>query len=376
MQASITDAQWRSARRALEVIVREARELEQLSKEPPMSCSFCLALLRLIKTPRSTRLQVLHDVTTDDHKCHNHGAILPSYITEHQIRLTKPAGQRFVYVHPDFSRTAQAPSLLGAPWEPFVPEDRRSSQSGERVPSHSQPRLIDREWIDIKLLKEWHSTCVSSPDSTCGSEERDIDRSLPKLLLIDTRRQCLVQMEWSCRYVALSYVWGDTNAFLTTTDNIEQLYEPGALEQQLVRLPKIIKQAIALTSALDEQYLWVDALCIIQDGQDKADQLNSMASLYANANLTIVAAKGEHAGAGFRGLQGISEPRFADQEVAPILPDQHLVRPSSKHLWDDSLLQPWSSRAWVSAPRTCAELTDLILFAAYAANMSSTLITT
>ena len=347
MAASISNGQRRSARDALEVVVKDARELEQLSTDPPTSCSFCLALLRLIRTPRSRRLQVLHAVTADDHTCQNHGSILPSHVTDHRIRLTKPAGQRLLYIHPDFTRAAQSLLLLGAPWEPFVPEDHRSLQSDERIASRNQPRLIDREWIDINLLKKWHSTCVSSHDSICGDEERDIDQSLPKLLLIDTARQCLVQMEQSCRYVALSYVWGHANAFLTTTDNIEQLYQPGALEQQLVRLPKTIKQAIALTSALDEQYLWVDALCIVQDGQDKADQLNAMASLFSNATLTIVAAEGEHADAGFRGLRGISEPRCANQEVAPILLDQHLVRPSSKHVWDDSLLRPWSTRSWV-----------------------------
>ncbi|KAL7906104.1 heterokaryon incompatibility protein domain-containing protein [Trichoderma velutinum] len=157
---------------------------------------------------------------------------------------------------------------------------------------------------------------------------------------------CLVQMERSCRYIALSYCWGSTNTFLTTTSNMKQLFQPHAFEEKHIQLPKTIKQAIALTSALGEQYLWVDSLCIVQDGPDKVDQLNAMASLYANSSLTIVAGEGGHADAGFRGLFGISEPRCAKQKILPLSPDEYLVRPSSKHVWDDSLLHPWSSRAW------------------------------
>lgn len=88
---------------------------------------------------------------------------------------------------------------------------------------------------------------------------------------------------------------GSSNFFLTTTDNMKQFFQPQAFEH--IQLLKTIKQAIALTSALGEQYLWVDALCVVQNGPDKFDHLNAMASLYANSTLTIVAGQNGHADA-------------------------------------------------------------------------------
>lgn len=354
MAGPILDTQWKSAHHRFETVLKKAHEQEQLLKRST-SCSFCVGLLRLIRTPRLRRLELLLEIPTDHKNCRNHAAILPSDVTEQQARLTKPAGQRFIYVHLDFDRTTGGSSTFGSPWEPFVPNLPQPSRNVEYSrSSQCQPRLINREWIDIELLKEWHSTCINSHASVCNDREFDIDQSFPKLLLIDTKRKCLVQMERDCRYVALSYVWGSKNNFTTTVDNVLHLSQPQGLEKEHVRLPKTVKQAIELTSALGELYLWVDALCIVQDGEDKADQLNAMASLYANAILTIVAADGAHADAGLRGLHGISEPRSADQKVATLLPEQYLIKSLSKHIWDDLMLLPWSSRAWTFQEAMCS----------------------
>ncbi len=328
MTTSISDAQWRSASRRLVIALKERDENADLG----ISCSLCTALFRLISIPRSRRCEVLFDITDDHHSCSNHAAILPSD-KDSQIRLLKPAGQRLVYIQTVSDQAANIRSGLGIPWEPYLVKDSQTlEESEDNVPLQNSPRLVDRKWIDIELLNEWHSICTESHTSTCGNTNLEKDESFPNFLLIDVRKRCLVRIKRSCRYVALSYVWGHTNTFLTKMENVEQLLQPNALHPDHVQLPKTIAQAIALTLALDEQYLWVDALCIVQDGPDKSDQLNAMASLFTNATLVIVAAEGGHADAGFRGLHGISEARCAEQKVAPISPDRHLVRPSSKHV--------------------------------------------
>lgn len=49
-----------------------------------------------------------------------------------------------------------------------------------------------------------------------------------------------------------------------------------------------------LVRALDERYVWVDALCIVQDDNDsKMQDIHNMGALYANATFTIVAADGD-----------------------------------------------------------------------------------
>jgi hypothetical protein len=55
---------------------------------------------------------------------------------------------------------------------------------------------------------------------------------------------------------------------------------------------------------LDQRYLWVDVLCLIQD--DKSDMekgINSMDSIYEGAVFTIVAANGSDANAGLPGVR-------------------------------------------------------------------------
>lgn len=76
------------------------------------------------------------------------------------------------------------------------------------------------------------------------------------------------------------------------------------------RLPKTISDAIEVAYHLGFTYLWVDALCIIQDSaEDKARELPFMADIYKGASLTILAASAAAAGEGFLGTPA-NPPRF------------------------------------------------------------------
>ncbi|PMD12337.1 HET-domain-containing protein, partial [Hyaloscypha hepaticicola] len=62
-------------------------------------------------------------------------------------------------------------------------------------------------------------------------------------------------------YVPLSYSWGNGKRFVTTKRNLEQL-------QHLIpnlELPKTFFDAIHVAHALGFSFLWIDALCILQD---------------------------------------------------------------------------------------------------------------
>lgn len=288
-------------------------------------------------------------------QCQNHAALFPPNDALHsqQIWIRKPARQGLIYVHPDPYRIDTAVALE-APWEVFEP-NKDSALFSLRA-DRPRPRIVDREWIDLKMLKDWYGKCESSHEASCGSVLLDLTISSRPLLLIDTHQRCLVPGDTSYHYFALSYVWGRANAVLTTKATVELFSKPGALTRNsaTARLPRTIDEAIELTKALGACYLWVDALCIVQDSGDKVDQLNAMASLFANANLTIVAAQGEDANTGFRGLREISKPRHAKQRIASLLPDRELVKPSSKHVWNDSLLRPWSTRAWTFQEAICS----------------------
>lgn len=86
------------------------------------------------------------------------------------------------------------------------------------------------------------------------------------------------------RYVALSYCWGTTPFRRTLNENIE------AHKQKLdmSTLPQTFKDAIVTTRRLGFCYVWIDALCIIQDsGDDKMKEISTMEKIYSEASLTI-----------------------------------------------------------------------------------------
>lgn len=88
------------------------------------------------------------------------------------------------------------------------------------------------------------------------------------------------------KYIALSYCWGGSNGFRATKLNISKILQ-GLDEEEL---PATIRDAIELARYLGVRYLWVDALCIIQDDrQDWIHESGKMAAVYGQAFLTIAA---------------------------------------------------------------------------------------
>ena len=115
-----------------------------------------------------------------------------------------------------------------------------------------------------------------------------LDPNRPRLT--ETRRQVKAQ------YCALSYVWGGEQRQKTTTKNIDAYINEGIN----IPLPLTISDAIIVTHKLGIRYLWVDALCIIQDSaEDKTRELADMAHIYRDSYVTISVLSAYRADAGF-----------------------------------------------------------------------------
>lgn len=122
-----------------------------------------------------------------------------------------------------------------------------------------------------------------------------------KMAIVEKNNVQLSQLE----YMALSYVWGtkEHQKITLEKENYEELKKDGALRGQV---SQTIQDACQFTKAMRIQYIWVDALCIMQNSkEDQAAQIGKMADVYASALLTIIAASGKDAHAG---LPGISTP--------------------------------------------------------------------
>ena len=166
-------------------------------------------------------------------------------------------------------------------------------------------------------------------------------------------------------YATLSYCWGENQPMTTTRATLRQR-EAGI---DFWELPKTFQDAIFTTRRLGLTYLWIDALCIIQD--DKTDwqkESAKMASIYRGSHITISATTAPDSVTGFLafrtnesdtelqfiGDNGIQYPVFARKYVhGPHVP---YTRPSSAYgaiqLNRDEF--PVFKRAWCYSERRLA----------------------
>ncbi|KAI0382371.1 heterokaryon incompatibility protein-domain-containing protein [Hypomontagnella monticulosa] len=166
-------------------------------------------------------------------------------------------------------------------------------------------------WIDLESLRLWLQTCDRNHGPHCQPLLAPIQtvETQPQWL-IDVQNNCLTPAKDGDRYAALSYVWGGAITTSATTSNISRLCQPGALLFPQIRLPRTIKHTMGLLKRLDIPYLWLDALCIVQDDDEiRRKQIHAMAWIYANAYVTIIAADGCDADHGLWGIEGVTGPR-------------------------------------------------------------------
>lgn len=120
------------------------------------------------------------------------------------------------------------------------------------------------------------------------------------------------EVETHGSYLALSYCWGKHNP----KSGAEHVQLRKGNTQDLISginldsLPRSIQDAVVVTRKLGFRYLWVDALCIIQDDrEDKDREISDMATIYKNAVVTLAASVAKS-----------SKEGFLSRSTAPYLP--------------------------------------------------------
>lgn len=211
-------------------------------------------------------------------------------------------------------------------------------------------RWLDKE-CNFKLFRKWLHLCETEHEhvSKGGSGEMVIR-------LIDVHQRCLIG--WSGpasqapRFVALSYCWGEVGRKVTLNMHcLKEAEEKGFFDRPL---DQTVQDAMTVVLKLGERYLWVDALCIIQDSkEDKKMQLPQMQNIYGCAVLTIVAACGEDCDAGLPGVgpntrQGCAfSVNLKDIRITPrcFVDVRHFSGYTEFH--ENGLDgAPWQGRAW------------------------------
>ncbi|KAI0378548.1 HET-domain-containing protein [Hypomontagnella monticulosa] len=144
-------------------------------------------------------------------------------------------------------------------------------------------------------------------------------------------------------YVALSHCWGGAIPSVTTEANRVARTHSMNIDD----LPQNFKDAIQVTRALGLRYLWIDALCIIQDSAgDWKREAGRMFSVYAGAAVTISVLDVAASTLGFlkpdRVPLAVINDGYAIQKVFPELNDYLIDCPLNSRGWcmQERLLAP------------------------------------
>lgn len=171
--------------------------------------------------------------------------------------------------------------------------DSDCSQIINRFPINMQPSAVET----LTKFKVWLEDCLR--------DHRDCQKPDPgftptRLLQIGPQcrlREMGTQIE---PYAALSYCWGGDQVFKTTKQTLPQYLK----EIDSTKLPQTLQDAIYVAQQLGLRYIWIDALCIIQDSiADKAIEIGQMARVYGNSTITIGATRASAVKDGFLGLR-------------------------------------------------------------------------
>ena len=155
-------------------------------------------------------------------------------------------------------------------------------------------RDIDPARVNISLARDWLSLCETRHGQLCEEPAFESKDALPtitpkNLFVLDVQNMCLCLLPQGGRYVALSYCWSDKNTFVATRSTVVELLKPGSLKGKMSKLSQVIQDAIHCVDELGVAYLWVDALCIIQDDEEqKRTQIYQMDRVYGSAVLTLI----------------------------------------------------------------------------------------
>jgi len=154
-------------------------------------------------------------------------------------------------------------------------------------------------------------------------------------------------------YFTLSYRWGSNQSLLLRRSTLYG-FRRG---QQISRLPQTFQDAVVVARRFSIRYLWIDALCIVQDcREDREREIPAMQHIYSNSACNLAASASEDPEGGL----------FRTRDTAAIIVPGVVAAPSAAastdenhhhHIFDDSYWNrqisngPLHKRGWVFQER-------------------------
>lgn len=142
---------------------------------------------------------------------------------------------------------------------------------------------------EFKICQKDHEICAATSSNL---------KRPKRLIKLDVENDMcrIIMVEEEIQYAALSYYWGERPQKTLTTTTICKL-------QSGVRpsyFSKSIHDAMRVVAELGLEYLWVDAVCILQhDTEDMVEEITKMGDIYQGASFTIAASTALGSNEGF-----------------------------------------------------------------------------
>lgn len=211
------------------------------------------------------------------------------------------------------------------------------------------------------LIREFLGLCETNHDYRC-TKELGIEGSFfytlmePYFGVIDIEKDSLVPLpvrgtkesHQIKAYAAISYVWGENanRDHRTTTKNIQSRRKSGGLAATIQTLPRSLQQSIRLVHNLGIRYVWIDALCIVQDSSHSWNlNARAMHLIYGNATLTVCAADGDAE----TGLLALDQDQRPEQQFITYAKGVDLILHQPPEMSIQS--SKWNKRAWTFQER-------------------------
>ena len=207
-----------------------------------------------------------------------------------------------------------------------------------------------------ELAKAWLRECETKHKGCC-SHGSTRAYSPTRLIKIDRRgaehQLCLsVDHPSKVEYLTLSHRWGTRPALSLTTSKINLWSGNIPFED----LPRTYRYAVVATNRLGFKYLWIDALCIVQDSkEDWYQEASAMSDVYTNSICNLPAL---HAQDNSDGLFSTRKPDENFPIVAGLTSTkrpQRVLHIEPNDYWDDQITRKeLNRRGWVLQERLLA----------------------
>lgn len=150
------------------------------------------------------------------------------------------------------------------------------------------------------------------------------------------------------KYITLSHRWGTSNPVRLTTDNLASWMKEVPSEL----LSQTFRDSFEVANRLGVTYIWIDSLCIIQEGDDYADwkvEAPKMYQVYANAFFNISANWGSE------GLFFARDPRELNAPEVTVRIASTAKKDTKNCIWD----MPFALYNWVAGNESIQPPTEI-----------------